>query len=243
MKTSLGRKIPDRSRCAFTPRPAGSTLTAQQPENNVVRTAYQALAAVLGGTQSFHTNGMDEALGLPTDRSARLALRTQQILAYESGVTRHADPLGGKLCGRGADGRPRGGSPHPHAAGRGPGRFGPAIERALSRTRSRRRRTRSSVRSRPESASWSGSTASAGRAKRAYRFRSFPPRPRARACGRCGPTGSARRGRVPGRARRSRGGRAGAGEPLSARSRRLSRRATLGEVCGVLRREWDEYRG
>ncbi len=73
----------------------GSTLTAQQPENNVVRTAYQALAAVLGGTQSLHTNGMDEALGLPTDRSARLALRTQQILAYESGVTREPDPLGG----------------------------------------------------------------------------------------------------------------------------------------------------
>ncbi len=73
----------------------GSTLTAQQPENNVVRTAYQALAAVLGGTQSLHTNGMDEALGLPTDRSARVALRTQQILAYESGVTREPDPLGG----------------------------------------------------------------------------------------------------------------------------------------------------
>ena len=73
----------------------GSTLTAQQPENNIVRTAYQALAAVLGGTQSLHTNGMDEALGLPTDRSARVALRTQQILAYESGVTREPDPLGG----------------------------------------------------------------------------------------------------------------------------------------------------
>ena len=73
----------------------GSTLTAQQPENNVVRTAYQALAAVLGGTQSLHTNGMDEALGLPTDRSARVALRTQQILAFESGVANHPDPLGG----------------------------------------------------------------------------------------------------------------------------------------------------
>ena len=73
----------------------GSTLTAQQPENNIVRTAYQALAAVLGGTQSLHTNGMDEALGLPTDRSARVALRTQQILAYESGVTAEPDPLGG----------------------------------------------------------------------------------------------------------------------------------------------------
>lgn len=73
----------------------GSTLTAQQPENNVVRTAYQALAAVLGGTQSLHTNAMDEALGLPTERSARVALRTQQILAYESGVPEAIDPFAG----------------------------------------------------------------------------------------------------------------------------------------------------
>lgn len=74
---------------------AGSSLTAQQPHNNVVRTTVQALAAVLGGTQSLHTNGFDEALGLPTEESARLALRTQQILAYESGVADVADPLGG----------------------------------------------------------------------------------------------------------------------------------------------------
>lgn len=74
---------------------AGSTLTAQQPDNNVVRVAYQALAAVLGGTQSLHTNARDEALSLPTDDSAALALHTQQILAAETGVTRAADPLGG----------------------------------------------------------------------------------------------------------------------------------------------------
>jgi len=73
----------------------GSTLTAQQPENNIVRTAYQALAAVLGGTQSLHTNAMDEALGLPTAKSARIALRTQQILAYESGIPEAIDPLAG----------------------------------------------------------------------------------------------------------------------------------------------------
>ena len=73
----------------------GSTLTAQQPENNIVRTAYQALAAVLGGTQSLHTNAMDEALGLPTENSARVALRTQQILAAESGVAEVIDPLAG----------------------------------------------------------------------------------------------------------------------------------------------------
>jgi len=75
----------------------GSTLTAQEPLSNVVRTAYQGLAAVLGGTQSLHTNAYDEALGLPTEKSALLALRTQQLLAYESGVTRAVDPLGGSF--------------------------------------------------------------------------------------------------------------------------------------------------
>src|SRR6202140_2825094 len=74
---------------------AGSTLTAQQPANNVVRVALQALAAVCGGTQSLHTNALDEALGLPTEEAARLALRTQQVIAHESGVANIADPLGG----------------------------------------------------------------------------------------------------------------------------------------------------
>ncbi len=74
---------------------AGVTLTAQQPMNNVVRVAYQALAAVLGGTQSLHTNSMDETLALPTEESVRLALRTQQVLAYETGVPNVSDPLGG----------------------------------------------------------------------------------------------------------------------------------------------------
>jgi methylmalonyl-CoA mutase N-terminal domain/subunit len=74
---------------------AGSTLTAQQPENNIVRVAIQALASVLGGTQSLHTNSMDEALGLPTERSATIALRTQQIIAHETGVSDVVDPMGG----------------------------------------------------------------------------------------------------------------------------------------------------
>ncbi|HEY7212177.1 MAG TPA: methylmalonyl-CoA mutase family protein [Bryobacteraceae bacterium] len=73
----------------------GSTLTAQQPEVNVVRVALQAMAAVLGGTQSLHTNGQDEALSLPTEKSARVALRTQQVIAYESGMTEAPDPFGG----------------------------------------------------------------------------------------------------------------------------------------------------
>ena len=77
---------------------AGSSLTAQQPEVNIVRTAIQALAAVLGGTQSLHTNAMDEALALPTEEAARLALRTQQVIAYESGVADTADPLAGSFA-------------------------------------------------------------------------------------------------------------------------------------------------
>jgi methylmalonyl-CoA mutase N-terminal domain/subunit len=74
---------------------AGVTLTAQQPDNNLVRSAIQALAAVLGGTQSLHVNSRDEALGLPTEESAQLSLRTQQIIAHESGVADVVDPLGG----------------------------------------------------------------------------------------------------------------------------------------------------
>src|SRR5207302_1930127 len=74
---------------------AGVSLTAQQPYNNVVRTALQALAAVLGGTQSLHTNSLDETYALPTEESATLALRTQQIIAFESGVDRVVDPLAG----------------------------------------------------------------------------------------------------------------------------------------------------
>lgn len=74
---------------------AGCTLTAQQPENNIVRTAFQALAAVLGGTQSLHTNSMDETLALPSEKAVKIALRTQQLLAYETGVINSVDPLGG----------------------------------------------------------------------------------------------------------------------------------------------------
>jgi methylmalonyl-CoA mutase N-terminal domain/subunit len=91
----LGVTDPDSLRLRFHAQTAGSTLTRQQPENNVVRVALQALAAVLGGAQSLHTNGRDEALALPTEESARIALRTQQILACETGVADSIDPLGG----------------------------------------------------------------------------------------------------------------------------------------------------
>ena len=88
-------KDPRSTLLRFHAQTAGSTLTAQQPQNNVVRVTLQALAAVLGGTQSLHTNSLDEALALPTESSARLALRTQQVIAFESNVTQTVDPLGG----------------------------------------------------------------------------------------------------------------------------------------------------
>ncbi len=95
LRERYGARDPRSWRMRFHSQTAGVTLTAQQPHNNVVRVAYQALAAVLGGTQSLHTNALDETLALPTEESVRIALRTQQILAYETGVPNVADPLGG----------------------------------------------------------------------------------------------------------------------------------------------------
>jgi methylmalonyl-CoA mutase N-terminal domain/subunit len=98
MRERFGVSNPRAQQCRFHVQTGGVTLTAQEPDNNVVRVALQALAAVLGGCQSLHTNGRDEALALPTEASARLALRTQQILAYESGVPGTVDPLGGSYA-------------------------------------------------------------------------------------------------------------------------------------------------
>jgi len=95
MRDQFGAKNPRSWMLRFHTQTAGSSLTAQQPENNIVRTALQALAAVLGGTQSLHTNSYDEALALPTEQAVRVALRTQQIIAYESGVAQTIDPLAG----------------------------------------------------------------------------------------------------------------------------------------------------
>jgi methylmalonyl-CoA mutase N-terminal domain/subunit len=95
MSERFGAKDPRSSMLRFHTQTGGATLTAQQPENNIVRTALEALAAVLGGTQSLHTNSFDEALALPTEKAVRVALRTQQVIAHESGVTDAVDPLGG----------------------------------------------------------------------------------------------------------------------------------------------------
>ncbi len=98
MKERFGAKKPSSMMLRFHTQTAGCTLTAQQPENNVIRVTLQALAAVLGGTQSLHTNSRDEALALPTEESAQIALRTQQIIGYESGVCDFIDPLGGSYA-------------------------------------------------------------------------------------------------------------------------------------------------
>lgn len=105
MKERFGAQDPRSLALRFHAQTAGSALTAQQPHNNIVRVALQALAAVLGGTQSLHTNSMDEAIGLPTEKAVQIALRTQQIIAHESGVANTVDPLGGsylieKLTGK-----------------------------------------------------------------------------------------------------------------------------------------------
>src|SRR4029078_5284802 len=98
MKERFGVLSAKAQQMRFHVQTAGSTLTAQQPDNNVVRVALQALAAVLGGCQSLHTNSRDEALALASEAAARLALRTQQIIAHESGIADFIDPLGGSYA-------------------------------------------------------------------------------------------------------------------------------------------------
>ncbi|HLB00699.1 MAG TPA: methylmalonyl-CoA mutase family protein, partial [Bacteroidota bacterium] len=95
MKNTYGAKNPRSWMLRFHTQTAGCSLTAQQPENNIVRTAYEALAGVLGGTQSLHTNSMDETLALPSEKAVKIALRTQQVIAHEIGVTNTIDPLAG----------------------------------------------------------------------------------------------------------------------------------------------------
>ena len=102
MREKYGARNPRSWQLRFHTQTAGCSATAQQPENNIVRVAYEAMAAVLGGTQSLHTNSMDEVLALPTEKSVEIALRTQQVLAYETNVTNVVDPLGGSYLRRGA---------------------------------------------------------------------------------------------------------------------------------------------
>ena len=127
MRDRYGATNPRAQQLRFHTQTAGSTLTAQQPANNIVRVALQALSAVLGGTQSLHCNGSDEALGLPTEQSATVALRTQQILLHESGVAQTVDPFGGAYAiesrhdpHRGGSRKPAGTDPRHGRDARGP---------------------------------------------------------------------------------------------------------------------------
>ena len=108
LRDGFGAKDPRSWQMRFHSQTAGVSLTAQQPLNNIVRTTIEALAGVLGGTQSLHTNSYDEALALPTEEAVTIALRTQQVIAHETGVTNTVDPLGGSYFDRGAHRRDRG---------------------------------------------------------------------------------------------------------------------------------------
>ena len=131
MRERFGAKNPKSWQLRFHTQTAGCSATAQQPENNIVRVAFEAMAAVLGGTQSLHTNSMDEVLALPTEKSVEIALRTQQVLAYETNVTNVADPLGGILLRR--------------EAHRRDGTAGRSLLRTDRRIRRRRRSDRSRI--------------------------------------------------------------------------------------------------
>ena len=124
VKERFGAENPNSMKIRFHTQTGGVTLQAQQPEVNIIRVALQGFAAVSGGTQSLHTNGFDEALALPTERSARIALRTQQVLAYESGRRRHRRPLRRLLLRRVADRRDRAALLGADGQGRRAGRLG-----------------------------------------------------------------------------------------------------------------------
>ena len=153
MRDEFGAKNPKSLMLRFHTQTAGVQLTAQQPEVNLVRVAMQALAAVLGGTQSLHTNSFDEAIALPTEKAARLALRTQQVIAYETDVTKTVDPFAGFVRRR-VDDRRRGGGGSRADDGRSrtSAARSPRSSRASRRARSRGRRTGSRRRSTAASA-------------------------------------------------------------------------------------------
>ena len=137
MRDEFGATNPKAQTLRFHTQTAGVQLTAQQPEVNLVRVAVQALAAVLGGTQSLHTNSYDEAIALPTDKSARLALRTQQVLAYETDVTKTVDPFAGSYAIESLTDAGRGRGPQADGAGRGPRRSGRRDREGLPEERDR----------------------------------------------------------------------------------------------------------
>ena len=244
MRDRFGATNPKAQALRFHAQTGGSTLTAQQPENNIVRVAMQALSAVAGGAQSLHTNSFDEALALPTERAARIALRTQQMLAHEAGGTDTADPFGGsyfiealtdELEARRAradrarrrarrrgrrdraglrPGRDRGGRVPLLAAGR----VGRARDRRRQPLRRRPRRSRSSCTGSTRRPSGASSSARRG----------------------CAPSGTP--GEAEAALARGARGRGAATENLLPPLREALRaRCTIGEICNVLRDEFGMY--
>ena len=248
MRDRFGATNPRAQQLRFHAQTAGSTLTAQQPDNNIVRVALQALAAVLGGTQSLHCNGRDEALALPTEESATIALRTQQILLHESGVANTVDPVGGVVRDRGAD-RPRSSASATALLDRIDAMGGTLaaietgfIQRAdpgvgLSRAAGDRRRRGGRRRREPVHRRTQAAARSAERVPRRPGDRAAADRARARACAPAAASTDVARG-----ARRRRARPRAAATTWCRRSSPPSRqRATLGEIADTLRRVFGEY--
>jgi methylmalonyl-CoA mutase, N-terminal domain len=160
LRDVYGAKNPESWRLRTHAQTAGVSLVAEQPENNIARVAYQAMAAVLGGTQSLHTNSMDETLALPTEKSVRIALRTQQVLAYETGVANTIDPLAGSYFVEATTDRLEREAEEIFDEIERLGGVVRGIEAATSSARSPWRRTGSSARSSPASVWWWASTRS-----------------------------------------------------------------------------------
>ena len=241
---SSARRTRSSQMLRFHTQTAGVQLTAQQPEVNLARVTVQALAAVLGGTQSLHTNSYDEAIALPTEKAARLALRTQQVLAYETDLTATADPLAGSYAiesmtndieqeadrliatGRGArrrGGRDRAGLPEDRDRAVG------VSDRAADRRGRARGRRRQPVRGSPRRSPTSR-CASTRRSSRTRR--SAWPCCASAATGRNSPAGSTTSGGPP----------AGPDNLLYPLREALRARATVGEVCDALRDVWGVYK-
>ncbi len=223
---------------------AGVQLTAQQPEVNLVRVAVQGLAAVLGGTQSLHTNSYDEAIALPTVKAATLALRTQQVLAYETDVTATVDPFAGSYVVEAMTDEVEAGARALMAAGRGPRRRGRGDRAGLPEERDRDLGLPDRARHRL-AASASSSALNRFRAASEERYEPLRVDPSIEADQR------ARLADAAGPARRRGGERhlaalkeaaAGSGNVLLPMKEALRELATVGEVCGALREVWGVYR-
>ncbi len=243
MREEFGAKNPKSLMLRFHTQTAGVQLTAQQPEVNLVRVAVQGLAAVLGGTQSLHTNSFDEAIALPTDKSARLALRTQQVLAYETDVTATVDPFAGSYVIEKMTDDVEAAAVRADGQGRGAGRRGQrASSTASRRARSSAARTASPRRRTAASGSSSASTASSStRRSRTSRSASTRPSRPSRPSGSRSCARSGTRTAVDAALADLKKAAEGTDNVLYPMKEALRARATVGEVCNALREVWGTY--